>query len=164
MIFSEFKQRPWNNTHVRIALAITYSSTWVSMTAEEQVNPNMHAWVAMVINAGKGQGKRFVFWDSDFQGRLSRAKERAGGDALAYRQRPPLLLSRQQDLINAWSSGGGKVRDVWVGGKGNEAGEEKCLILTLRWLERLCKGDFDKPQEWTSEGLRGLGFTLLDKK
>ena len=143
--FADFLNFKIDDATTRIGLFTTFNQTWVGAKVHWS-KIQMHAWVGIVANTSEGKGKVVVFWDSNAKEYLEKARKKpkfSWKTTLAGGQKR--FLERCKDRkIN--------VKEIWLGGLGNE-GKEDCLKLSLDWMKEMVKvGKFEV------EKLKDMGF------
>lgn len=152
-LFDNWRKVPFGDADVKIALAATYTASWVRLSQAERERQEQHAWVAVVVRRRDHQGrvkpgKTLLIWDANFEIRWRQLKEDAAAQdpprPPARRLRSPLVLNRQRDWVaDLRKHGKTAVHDIWVGGWGNHQDSDRegqCLPLAINWLREFCQG------------------------
>lgn len=168
----EFIQAPKHGKRVKLGLFCSWPETWVGKTAEQLQHLKFHAWIALIVDVPKeeGKGRFLVIWDPDAQVNIgfdkakqrkehivkSRLEERPS--AFLFRPRERIMLGRQQQLAKkVLNKGRSTFHGVYYGGDGNEEGEGLCLGLSLGLALAVVRGQQGEPRmDWEELGLISL--------
>lgn len=169
---NEFMQAPKHGKRVKLGLFCSWPETWVGKTADELQHMGFHAWIALIVDVPKeeGKGRFLVIWDPDAQVIIGydQAKQRKehivksrleeSPTSFQFRPRERIMLGRQQQLAKkVLDKGRSTFRGVYYGGHGNEEGEGLCLSLSLSLALAIVRGQKGEPRmDWVELGLLPL--------
>ena len=166
---NEFMQAPKHGKRVKLGLFCSWPETWVGKTADQLQQMGYHAWLAMIVDVPKeeGKGRFLVIWDPDAKVSMDLAiaaqrKEHISRSPLAesplpfqFRPRQRVMIGRQQQLAQKVLEKGRRTfHGVYYGGRGNEEGLGQCLGLTLGLALAIVRGEKGEPRkDWKELGL-----------
>ena len=147
------RPRPYNQ---RIALCCGPNRNWVGRSREEQLTIEWHTFVC-IIRPINPKGWDIFFWDPDWETRYAKEVEpRSEGYA-----RPHDLMKAQHNIIDYCKSKRRMtIRNVWIGGKGNDD-SGRCTELCGEYIREIVTCGWSLPLPWDHNGIKLDGFTWV---